>query len=71
MFGWRAGLRGGGDAPQLERLILAGKWNAHFSELSGGHRQRLFIALTLVNEPQIMFPDEMTTGPDSVARLVA
>jgi ABC-2 type transport system ATP-binding protein len=50
---------------------LEEKRNAAFSDLSGGQQQRLFIALALVNDPELVFLDEMTTGLDPAARRVA
>ena len=47
---------------------LAEKRNAPFSKLSGGQKQRLFIALSLVNDPELVFLDELTTGLDPHAR---
>ncbi len=55
----------------LEEWGLAGKEKASFSNLSGGQRQRLFIALSLVYDPELVFLDEMTTGLDPAARRVA
>ena len=54
--------------PLLERLGIAGKRNARFEKLSGGMKQRLFIALALVNDPELVFLDELTTGLDPHAR---
>ena len=62
-----------GPAPE-ELLIdwgLAEKRNARFGALSGGQQQRLFVALALVNDPKLVFLDEMTTGLDPAARRVA
>jgi ABC-2 type transport system ATP-binding protein len=52
----------------LEQLGLADKRNAHFAKLSGGQKQRLFIVLALINNPELVFLDELTTGLDPRAR---
>jgi ABC-2 type transport system ATP-binding protein len=56
----------------LERLGrhwgLEGLWRRPFAKLSGGQQQRLFIALALVNRPEVVFFDELTTGLDPQAR---
>jgi len=52
----------------LETWGLADKRNARFGALSGGQKQRLFIALSLVNDPELVFLDEITTGLDPQAR---
>lgn len=52
----------------LETWGLREKRTARFARLSGGQRQRLFIALSLVNDPEIVFLDELTSGLDPQAR---
>lgn len=38
------------------------------NKLSGGEKQRLSVAMALINKPQIVFLDELTTGLDTAAR---
>ena len=63
--------RGPGTEELLVDWGLAEKRNARFGGLSGGQQQRLFVALALVNDPRLVFLDEMTTGLDPAARRVA
>ena len=52
----------------LEFAGLADKAGAKIDALSGGMKRRLTIARSLVNDPQVIFMDEPTTGLDPQAR---
>lgn len=54
--------------PLLEHWGLSEKRNTAVDKLSGGQQQRLFIALALLNDPEVVFLDELTTGLDPQAR---
>ena len=47
---------------------LKDKANEQYKNLSGGLQQRLGIAIALVNDPEVVFLDEPTTGLDPRAR---
>jgi len=52
----------------IDALDLGERANARSMNLSGGQQQRLSIALALVNDPELIFLDEPTTGLDPQAR---
>jgi lipooligosaccharide transport system ATP-binding protein len=55
-------------APLLEFAGLEGRADARLNTLSGGMKRRLTLARALVNDPQLVFMDEPTTGLDPQAR---
>ena len=61
------------DKPEYYRRLLRAfsleKFaQAQVNKLSGGEKQRLSVALALINNPEIVFLDELTTGLDTAAR---
>ncbi len=52
----------------LKQVEMTGNQNRLISDLSGGEQQRVFIARALVNQPEILFLDEPTTGIDHPAQ---
>jgi ABC-2 type transport system ATP-binding protein len=52
----------------IELANLKDKSKEQFKNLSGGLKQRLGIAIALVNNPEVVFFDEPTTGLDPRAR---
>jgi lipooligosaccharide transport system ATP-binding protein len=54
--------------PLLEFAGLQGREDARLDALSGGMKRRLTMARALVNDPDVVFMDEPTTGLDPQAR---
>ena len=52
----------------MELVNLKDKAKEQYKNLSGGLKQRLGIAIALVNDPEVVFLDEPTTGLDPRAR---
>lgn len=52
----------------LKQFGLSDKLKSLVSEISGGQKQRLFIVLALIPNPEVVFLDELTTGLDARAR---
>jgi ABC-2 type transport system ATP-binding protein len=55
-------------AATIETWGLAPLRNRAFGSLSGGEQQRLFVALALLGDPELVVLDELTTGLDPSAR---
>ena len=66
--------RSGRRSGRRDIVAHLGEWGlgdqaaTSFANLSGGQRQRLFIVLALLNEPRVVFLDELTQGLDPAAR---
>lgn len=52
----------------LKLADLVSKENSYLTELSGGQKKRLYFALALAGNPQILFLDEPTVAMDSLSR---
>jgi len=72
VFGRYFGLKDADIRARIPQLLdfagLASKADARLSTLSGGMKRRLTLARALVNDPDIIFLDEPTTGLDPQAR---
>jgi lipooligosaccharide transport system ATP-binding protein len=72
VYGRYFGMPGAKVAERVPALLefagLAGREQSKISALSGGMKRRLTLARALVNDPQLVFMDEPTTGLDPQAR---
>src|SRR5215831_6543225 len=61
-----------GSSPDIKKLLekftLSDKANAFYSDLSGGHKQKLALIIGMINDPPVVFLDEPTTGVDAHSR---
>ena len=57
------------DYRRLIKIFSLEKFEkSQVNKLSGGEKQKLSVALALINNPEIVFLDELTTGLDTAAR---
>ena len=72
VYGRYFGIKDATIAARVPQLLdfagLGGKQAARIQTLSGGMKRRLTLARALVNEPDVVFLDEPTTGLDPQAR---
>ncbi len=72
VYGRYFGMRHADIVARLDWLLefsnLTNKRSARIGELSGGMKRRLTLARALVNDPDLIFMDEPTTGLDPQAR---
>src|SRR5687768_13843218 len=72
VYGRYFGIRESGIRERIAALLefagLAGRGGSKIMTLSGGMKRRLTLARALVNDPQVVFMDEPTTGLDPQAR---
>ena len=72
VYGRYFGLKKGQIEARIPQLLefagLAGRGSSKIQALSGGMKRRLTLARALVNDPEVVFMDEPTTGLDPQAR---
>jgi ABC-2 type transport system ATP-binding protein len=61
------GIRGFDPMPLLEKVGLAANAKDRVNDFSKGMRQRLMVARSLINRPDVLFLDEPTDGLDPVS----